>query len=122
MSSDALRLNWFDLLFVITLLVGVRMGRKHGMSEEILPVMKWLALLIGCALAYKPLGLIICNISPVFSTLNGYLIAYVAAAMVIGAYSRLSNGAPARNWSAVRFLDAVSSIWACWRGWRGLGA
>jgi uncharacterized membrane protein required for colicin V production len=83
MALDKLIFNWFDLLVVIAVVAGVRAGRKHGMSEELLRLFKWLALLFGCAYAYQPLGSLICAVSPIFNTLNGYLIAYLTVALVI---------------------------------------
>jgi len=83
MALNTLRLNWFDLVVVVAFLAGLHRGRKHGMSEESLLLLKWLALLVGCAILYRPLGMVICTVSPVFSTLTGYLMAYSAAALAI---------------------------------------
>jgi uncharacterized membrane protein required for colicin V production len=77
--------NWFDLLLAIALMVGVRSGRKHGMSEELLKLLKWVGLMLGCAFLYQPVGMMICDFSPVFNTLNGYIIAYVFLALIIAA-------------------------------------
>ena len=86
MNLDSMPFNWFDLLIFIALLVGLQRGRKHGMSEELMMMLKWLALTLGCAFLYEPIGNLVCSTSPVFSTLNGYLIAYVAIALIIGAF------------------------------------
>ena len=45
MNLDKLPFNWFDFVLVVVLVVGVFRGRKHGMSEELLPLLKWLAIL-----------------------------------------------------------------------------
>lgn len=85
MTFDSLPFNWFDLLLVIMLIIGVRSGRKHGMSEELMMLMKWLALVLGCAFLYQPVGNLIANGSQVFNELSGYLIAYLGVALVIAA-------------------------------------
>ncbi len=74
--------NWFDVLLVIVLFIGLHRGRKRGMSEELISLLKWLAIVIGCAFAYRPIGAAIAN-SPVFGLLSGYLMAYFAAALLI---------------------------------------
>ncbi len=74
--------NWFDLVVVVVLIVGLRQGRKHGMSEELTRLLKWLAIAFGCAFAYEPLGTLIANGS-VFDLLGGYLMAYIGSALII---------------------------------------
>ena len=49
MSLDQLPINLFDLVVIAVLAVGIFRGRKHGMSEELLSLLKWLAILFGCA-------------------------------------------------------------------------
>jgi len=83
MSLDKLPFNWFDLVIVIVLLVGIQRGRKRGMSEELLPLIKWLAIAFGAALVYEPVGRMIADGSPVFDLLFSYLMAYLGAALVI---------------------------------------
>jgi uncharacterized membrane protein required for colicin V production len=84
MSLDNLPFNWFDLVIVVVLILGIRRGRKHGMSEELLYLLKWLAIVFVCAYAYKPLGVQIAQ-SAVFGKLAGYLIAYLGVALLIAA-------------------------------------
>lgn len=49
--------NWFDLAVVLMLVVGYTRGKKNGMSQESLAVLKWVALVVVTAIAYEPLGL-----------------------------------------------------------------
>src|SRR5437868_10477099 len=80
MSPDKLPVNLFDLILVAVLVVGVLRGRKHGMSEELLSLLKWLAILVVCALVYEPVGKVFVGS---FTLLACYLMAYVAAALLI---------------------------------------
>jgi uncharacterized membrane protein required for colicin V production len=80
----SLPFNWFDLLIVVVLFAGLHRGRKHGMSEELISLLKWLAIMFGCALLYQPLGDAIAT-SSVFNHLTGYLIAYLGVALIIAA-------------------------------------
>ena len=83
MNSLNLPVGIFDLIFVGFLTIGVLRGRKQGMSEELLSLMKWLTLVFICAAAYQPLGQIFVSSTTVFSSLSCYLMAYVAAALLV---------------------------------------
>jgi uncharacterized membrane protein required for colicin V production len=83
MNSLNLPIGIFDLILVGFLTIGVLRGRKQGMSEELLSLMKWLTLVFICAAAYEPLGRIFVSNTTVFSSLSCYLMAYVAAALLV---------------------------------------
>jgi uncharacterized membrane protein required for colicin V production len=82
MSLDKLPFNMFDLTLVVVIVIGVLRGRKHGMSEELLNLLKWLAVLIGCALIYEPAGHLVAETSP-FSLLSSFLIVYIGVGLLI---------------------------------------
>lgn len=50
------QLNWFDLLVVGLVILGVWRGRKRGLSEELLDVLQWLAIVVVGALMYRPVA------------------------------------------------------------------
>ncbi len=77
-----LPVNMFDVVLVGVLVAGVFRGRKQGMSEELLGLLKWLAIVIGCAMLYEPLGRAFAS-SGVFGLLSSYLMAYIAVALMI---------------------------------------
>ena len=77
---DKLPFNFFDFVLLAVLVAGVLRGRKHGMSEELLGLFQWLAILIVCALAYEPIGKIFVGS---FTLLFCYVAAYLTAALVI---------------------------------------
>jgi uncharacterized membrane protein required for colicin V production len=72
----------FDFVVVATVLIGLFRGRKHGMSEELMGLLKWLAVVIGCAFVYEPAGQWFAKSSP-FSLLASFLIVYITAALLI---------------------------------------
>src|SRR5688572_15320868 len=74
--------NWFDLAVVVIIAVGVTRGRKRGMSEELLDVIKWVVILFACSHLYAPLGSMLANAS-VFSLLSCYVVVYAFVATVI---------------------------------------
>ncbi|MGZ4963826.1 MAG: CvpA family protein [Limisphaerales bacterium] len=49
---SALNMNWFDLAVVVWLIIGVFRGRKHGMSQELLPLTQWIAFIVVASLFY----------------------------------------------------------------------
>jgi len=83
MSLNQLPINLFDLALLVVLTAGILQGRKHGMSEELLSLFTWLAILFGCALLYQPGAELIGQFTSMFSRLTCYLIAYVCGAALI---------------------------------------
>ncbi len=79
MSLDRLPFNWFDLVLVAVLIMGIFRGRKRGMSEELMPVLQWVGIVIACSIAYQPLGVWLADVS-LMSQLMGYLVAYLVTA------------------------------------------
>lgn len=82
MNVNALPFNFIDLAIVAIVAVGVTRGRKRGMSEELLDVLKWLIILVVCGRLYEPLGGML-STATVFSTLSCYVAVYAMIAMVI---------------------------------------
>jgi len=77
--------NWFDFVLVAVIIIGLRSGRKRGMSEEMMTFVMWLAILIGCAFLYQPAGTALSGTSAAFSPLSGYIMAYIFVGIVISA-------------------------------------
>ncbi len=74
--------NWFDLVVLTMILVGIFRGRKRGISEEMLDVVQWLLIVVAGAHAYRPLGGYISDFSH-FSRGFSYAIAYIFVAVMI---------------------------------------
>lgn len=83
MSLSQLPINLFDLVVIVVLAAGIYRGRKHGMSEELLSLLTWLAILLGCATVYEPGAELIGQFTNLFSPLTCYLIAYLGGAVLI---------------------------------------
>lgn len=82
MRLDNLPFNWFDVLTVLLLVLGVTRGRKRGMSQEVFTVLLWASIVVGCSAAYQPLGGWLCSVSP-FSLLWSYITCYLILAGLI---------------------------------------
>ncbi len=82
MNDINLPINWFDVLILAVLLVGYSRGRKHGMSKELLLVLKWVAVVLVSAIAYEPLGLWLDSVLNL-GKLTSYLLAYSVTAIVV---------------------------------------
>src|ERR1043166_2051103 len=50
------QLNWFDLLVVGLIALGIWRGRKRGLSEELLDVLQWICIVVVGALMYRPVA------------------------------------------------------------------
>jgi uncharacterized membrane protein required for colicin V production len=82
-SLSQLPINLFDLVVIVVLAAGIFRGRKHGMSEELLNLLTWLAILLGCAAVYEPGAELIGQFTNMFSRLTCYLIAYLVGGVLI---------------------------------------
>lgn len=74
--------NWFDIAIVLFLGLGIQRGRKHGMSQEIILVLKWLAIVVVGAFFYGVIGDVLSD-NTVFTHLSAYLMAYIVIALGI---------------------------------------
>ena len=78
--------NWVDIAIVLFLGFGIFRGRKHGLSQELVILIQWLAIIFACAFLYQPIGEFLAsfpalNLSLLFSFIASYLA--VAAIMKI---------------------------------------
>jgi uncharacterized membrane protein required for colicin V production len=75
MNFGKFQLNWFDLLVLGLTIFGLYRGRKRGMSEELLDLFQWLAIVVLAALFYAPLGRTISkttDMPPFFGNIAAY--------------------------------------------------
>ncbi|MCU0784553.1 MAG: CvpA family protein [Verrucomicrobia bacterium] len=80
MNLDKLPFNWFDLVLVAVLIMGIFRGRKRGMSEELMTMLQWIVTVIVCSIGYQPVGVWLANVS-LLSLLASYLVAYLLTAL-----------------------------------------
>jgi uncharacterized membrane protein required for colicin V production len=74
------RFNYFDILAVVWLIVGFFRGRKRGMSQELLPLMQWLGIVVLGGMFYFPLSLYVRQYTQ-FGALWSNVTAYVLIAI-----------------------------------------
>jgi len=82
MKNDVFSFSWVDLVIAGLLVVGVLRGRKRGMSEELLDVIKWVLIAVGGAYAYQPMGDFLAG-GTMFSRLGAYLSMYTAFILTV---------------------------------------
>ncbi|MCX7867312.1 MAG: CvpA family protein [Limisphaera sp.] len=90
MSLPQLPFNWFDLAVVTVLLLGIWRGQKNGMSGELIPLLKWLVIVLVAGHGYEPLGRWLMANSP-FGLLTCYILAYLLAALGVMAVFSLGK-------------------------------
>jgi len=89
-----LSLNWIDFLVLASLFVGALVGRKRGMSQELLDLIQWVLIVSFGAMLCMPLGVLIDNtahIGTLWSRVSAYLFVMVVF-MVIFAFARKMVG------------------------------
>ena len=83
MKLNDLPFNWFDVLLLIWLVIGVFRGRKRGMSAEFMTFLQWVAIVIVGGVAYVPVGRWFAQTSQVFGMLFCYVTAYLVLAILV---------------------------------------
>ncbi len=81
-AGQKLPVNWFDLLLIVVLVVGVLRGRKRGMSQEFVDLVQWLAIICAGAFLYQPVGQMFAQLTS-SSVLFSYIFVYLGIAVVI---------------------------------------
>ena len=90
-TNGPLPINWFDILVVIVLFVGYARGKKHGMSKELLLVIKWVTMVLICAIAYEPLGLWMDSLLHI-GNLTCFVLAYaLIAGLIVAVFAGLKG-------------------------------
>lgn len=94
---DSLPIGWFDLIALALLVVGALQGRKHGLSQELIPMLRWIAVVAVAGMLYQALGQFIEG-QTVLSRLSSYISAYLGIAMFVlilsGILKKLAGGKP----------------------------
>ena len=80
--KESFGVNWFDLIVLAMVVVGVLVGRKRGMSAELMDVLQWLLIVFLSALVCDPVGRFLTDLSG-FSPVTTYIAAYLLAAIGI---------------------------------------
>jgi uncharacterized membrane protein required for colicin V production len=71
-----LPINWFDVFLLVVMASGIAYGRKRGLSETLIPMVRAIAILVAATFLYRPFGQFIVSISN-FSLLFCRVAAYI---------------------------------------------
>lgn len=86
-----LPINLFDCVLVTVLAAGVVVGRRRGLTLELLPLVKWVGLVLICASVYGPLGALVAG-AGFFDPYSSNLLTYLGCALVVFlVFSRLQR-------------------------------
>ena len=92
MKLSQLPFNWFDSFLLIWLAMGIFLGRKRGMSVEVLTFLQWFGVVIICGVTYEPAATWLVQTSDMFSPLFSSVLAYLLiAGLVALAFSFLKR-------------------------------
>src|SRR5438046_5895575 len=86
--------NWFDLVVLAMLIVGIVVGRKRGMSLELLSLLQWLVIVFVGAMVAGPFGKMLadlCGISPVVTYITAYLLTAIVIKVLFVVIRRMSG-------------------------------
>jgi uncharacterized membrane protein required for colicin V production len=81
MNMPQFTVSWVDLVILLVVIAGIARGRKRGMSEELLDIIKWVSVLVAVAFLQRPMGEMMAS-STMFSLLSCYIFVYTAIVVV----------------------------------------
>jgi uncharacterized membrane protein required for colicin V production len=116
LTTDKLPFNWFDVLLIALLVIGLFRGRKHGMSREILPLFKWLAVVLVCGFFHPVVAPLFANTlgaGETASLVYGYLLLAFGIIVVFIIFKKLFASHEAEGnffGSAEYYLGMMSGI------------
>lgn len=91
MNLSNLPFNWFDVLVLAVLLIGLQRGRKRGMSLEFITMLNWVCIVVAAGLLYQPVGDWFMTVVPL-SKLSAYILSYLATAGAVAGVFQLLKG------------------------------
>lgn len=77
--------SWFDIVVLALLIFGLIRGKKHGMSNELLPLLQWLMIIYVAGTFHEPLGKFLASVTAGlgFSFLFWYITAYLVIVLAV---------------------------------------
>jgi uncharacterized membrane protein required for colicin V production len=91
---SALNVNWVDFLVVLLLAVGFWHGRRRGMSQELLDIIKWPIIVLVGGVFSDPLGRLLWQSTAALSPLFWIVTTYVTIMLlVLFSFSMIKRGA-----------------------------
>jgi len=82
MNMPNFTVSWVDLVIVLVVITGIVRGRKRGMSEELLDIIKWVSVLAAVAFVHRPMGEMLASSAP-FSLLSCYIFVYTMIVVIL---------------------------------------
>lgn len=74
--------SWVDFVILLLVIAGIFRGRKRGMSEELLDIIKWVAVLTVVAFLHRPAGELLAG-TTMFSLLSCYIFVYTLIVILL---------------------------------------
>ncbi|MGA2175844.1 MAG: CvpA family protein [Verrucomicrobiota bacterium] len=71
------KFDYFDIIVVVWLIIGLLRGRKRGMSQELLPVLQWVAIVVVAGMYYRPVSVQVrqyCQFDLLWSNIFAYIL------------------------------------------------
>jgi uncharacterized membrane protein required for colicin V production len=94
MNFGKTQLNWFDLLVMGLVVLGIFRGRKRGLSEELLDVIQWVAIVVLGAIFYRPVGQALnaaTRLPPFYANVFSYVVIALTIKLLFGVFKRAAG-------------------------------
>ena len=83
MNLQNIGVSWVDIVVLLMLGFGLWRGRKRGMSEECLDIIKWVVTVLAAGLLYRPLGQLFQETTGLLGLLGSYVATYFVLVLII---------------------------------------
>ena len=81
-TLTSISVGWVDFITLIVLLIGFIIGRKRGLSGELLDTVQWLIIVVAGGLFYRQVAALL-NQRPMFGLLSYSLLSYISIALLV---------------------------------------
>ncbi len=82
---------WFDVLIAIVVISGLVYGYKQGISVELVPMLKWITIVVVCGTFYKELGSELARSVQIQPNLAFVVVYLVMAGILMGIATAIKN-------------------------------
>jgi uncharacterized membrane protein required for colicin V production len=91
---NRLGVNWFDLVMMAVVVVGVMVGRRRGMSLELLDLIQWLLVVVVAGFTYSRISAGLVNVmgfGMVMACITAYLLVAIAIVGIFAVVKRFAG-------------------------------
>ena len=88
---EAIGHYWFDVLIAIVVITGIIYGTKRGISTELVPMLKWITIVVVCGTFYQDLGSTLATTAQLQPNLAYVVVYLVLTGILVGIFAAIKS-------------------------------